>query len=397
MNRIMTIVSKDLLQLVRDWQTFLFLLAMPVLFTLMFGLAFGGAYADDEDARLPVALVDQDGGELAQELKTMLAASTVIRVEEKTGTGIAELEKQVQDNEQAGLVIIPAGYGDGAAEGTLLPIEVVTPPGSTSAATVEGEISALAGRLLNAVRTAGIVSANAGSLSYDQALARSLAAWKVPPVEIHATSGAKEQQSGRVMSMSHSSPAMMLQFGLAGLLTAAQVMVAERKTRALQRMLTTSTSRLEILVGHFLAIIILIGIEFALLIAFGQIFLGVEYLRVPHAILVIALASVLCIAALGLLIGVVAKSDEQAVILALVPMFILSALGGAWTPLEFTSAGFQAVGHFSPVAWAMDGFKNIVARGLGFQSVLLPSLALVGYAVLFFGLAVWRFYRLQEK
>jgi ABC-2 type transport system permease protein len=102
------------------------------------------------------------------------------------------------------------------------------------------------------------------------------------------------------------------------------------------------------------------------------------------------------IAALGLLIGVMAKSEEQAVVFSLIPMFILSGLGGAWVPLEFTGATFQAIGHFSPVAWSMDGFKNIIARGLGFDSVLLPSAALLGYALLFFGLALWRFRRVSE-
>jgi ABC-2 type transport system permease protein len=79
------------------------------------------------------------------------------------------------------------------------------------------------------------------------------------------------------------------------------------------------------------------------------------------------------------------------VIFALIPMFVFSAMGGAWMPLEFTSKTFQAIGHLSPVAWAMDGFKNIIARGLGLESVLIPAAALLGYAVMFFGLAVWRF------
>ncbi len=91
-----------------------------------------------------------------------------------------------------------------------------------------------------------------------------------------------------------------------------------------------------------------------------------------------------------------AKSEEQAIIFSLIPMFILSGLGGAWVPLEFTGATFQAIGHVSPVAWAMDGFKNIVARGLGFNSVLLPVAALVGYALFFFILAAWRFQRVSE-
>jgi len=46
---------------------------------------------------------------------------------------------------------------------------------------------------------------------------------------------------------------------------------------------------------------------------------------------------------------------------------------------------------FHPGAWAMAGFQNIVVRGLGFASVLAPALVLWGFAVLFFGLAVWRF------
>jgi ABC-2 type transport system permease protein len=256
---------------------------------------------------------------------------------------------------------------------------------------------ASAARLSNAVATAKIVASTVGSISFEQALADSLAAWQTPPIQVKVTSQVVEKKSGAVMSMSHSSPAMMLQFAMAGLLTSAQVMVAERKSRSLQRMLTTATSRLQILLGHFLATYILILAEFVLLIIFGQLILKVDYLRVPAGTLVVALASVLCISALGTLIGVLAKSDEQAVIFALLPMFILSALGGAWTPLELTSPGFQAVGHFSPVAWAMDGFKNIAARGLGFQSVLLPAAALVGYALLFFALAAWRFYSMQEK
>jgi hypothetical protein len=39
----------------------------------------------------------------------------------------------------------------------------------------------------------------------------------------------------------------------------------------------------------------------------------------------------------------------------------------------------------------MDGFQNIVVRGLGLGSVLLPAGLLVAYTVAFFGLAVWRF------
>ena len=76
---------------------------------------------------------------------------------------------------------------------------------------------------------------------------------------------------------------------------------------------------------------------------------------------------------------------------SLIAMFVFSGLGGTWFPLEFTGPAFSAIGHAMPTAWAMDGFQNIVLRGLGLGSVLLPAGILMAFAALFFGLAVWRF------
>jgi ABC-2 type transport system permease protein len=266
-----------------------------------------------------------------------------------------------------------------------------------STATVESELLVASNRLASAVRTASIAAKITNNpAAFDPALAQALAAWQNPPIKVSITSGVSSKpQNQNVLSMAQSSPAMMIQFAIAGLLTAATVIVDERKTRALQRLLTTSTSRFQILMGHYLAILSLIFVQFLLLMLFGQL-LHVDYLRLPLATLLVAFVTAICIAALGLLIGVLAKSEEQAIIFSLIPMFVLSGLGGAWVPLEYTGAAFQAIGHVSPVAWAMDGFKNIVARGLGFSSVLLPAAALIGYALVFFGLALWRFQRVSE-
>jgi len=112
---------------------------------------------------------------------------------------------------------------------------------------------------------------------------------------------------------------------------------------------------------------------------------------------VVAAGSALCIAALGLFIGSLAKTEEQAVIFSLVPMFLLAGLGGLWVPLEVTGTVFQSIGRLTPLAWAMDGFKNISIRGLGLSSTFLPVAALVAYAALFFLLAALQLQRSEEK
>jgi ABC-2 type transport system permease protein len=396
MNRILDITSKDLMQILRDRKTFLFLLIMPIAFTLLFGLVFGGT-GKKADPRLPVGYLDHDGGALTADLKSLLSNSTVIRLDETAGRSEADLEALVGSGKLAAAIVVPAGYSQAVRDGSPLKLGFYADPSQTSTSTVETELLVASNRLASAVRTASL-AAQVGNdpALFDPALAKALAAWQNPPIQVAVVAGkAADQPDQVVMSLSHSSPGMMIQFAIAGLLTAASVIVNERKTRSLQRLLTTATSRFQILMGHYLAIFTMIFTEFLVLIAFGQI-LKVDYLRLPLATLLVAVVTALWIAALGLLIGVMAKSEEQAVILSLIPMFILSGLGGAWVPLEYTSATFQAIGHVSPVAWSMDGFKNIIARGLAFDSILVPAAALLGYAALFFVLAVWRFRRASE-
>ncbi len=396
MNRIFDITQKDLMQILRDRKTFLFLLIMPIAFTLLFGLAFGGS-DQPSDTRLPVGYLDQDDSAISTDLQNLLEGSKVIRLDATPNSNEADLEGLVSSGKLAAALVVPSGYGQSMQNGNPLKLGFYADPAEVSTPSVESEVLVVTNRLASATRTAAIAEKISGNpASYDSALTDALAAWQNPPIQISISSGISAvPQNQNIMSMAQSSPAMMIQFAIAGLLTAAAVIVNERKTRCLQRLLTTATSRFQILMGHYLAIFTLILVQFVLLIGFGQL-LQVNYLRVPLASLLVAVITALCIAALGLLIGVMAKSEDQAVIFSLIPMFVLSGLGGAWVPLEYTGATFQAIGHVSPVAWAMDGFKNIVARGLGFNSVLIPVAALAGYTLLFFILAAWRFQRVSE-
>ena len=401
MTRIFDIVFKDLLQLSRDFKTFMFLLLMPIVFTFLFGYAFGGFGGDgDSDSRLPVGYISYDDYWVTDELHDLLADSELIRLDESAFRSESDLETLVAEGDLAAAVIVPDGYGRAVLKNKTARLIVIADTGSQAWTTVQAELLTIAGRLDGAVRTATIIDRvdEEDSIPFDYAFEQTLAAWDEPPITIQETkSPAVEKTSDSGMALAHTAPGMMLQFAIAGLLTAAQIIVTERRSRTLQRLLTTATSRIHVLVGHFLAIFSLIFTQFLILISFGQFILGVDYLRVPEATLLVAFCAALCISALGLLIGIFAKTEEQAIAFSLIPMFIFSGLGGAWVPLELTGETFQAIGHISPVAWGMDGFENIVARGLGFESVLVPSAALVGYAALFFILAAWRLISAEEK
>ena len=399
MIRILDITLKDLMQLTRDFKTFMFLLLMPILFTFLFGYAFGGFGGGTSDSRLPVGYLSQDDNWVTDELHDLLANSEVIRLDEKPSRSPSDLERLVADGDLAAAIIVPDGYGRALLRDKTARLIVYADTGSTAWTTIEAEILASISRVDSGVRTATILEDLIGDRApFRYAFDQTIAAWENPPIKVtETTSTAIQKADNQSAGLAHTSPGMMLQFAIAGLLTAAQVIVTERKSRTLQRLLTTSARRVHILLGHFLAIFSLIFGQFLVLIAFGQFILKVDYLRVPAATLLVAFTAALCISALGLLIGVLARTEEQAIAFSLIPMFVLSGLGGAWVPLEVTGATFQAIGHISPVAWAMDGFKNISVRGFGLESVLVPAAALAGYAVLFFALAAWRLSAAEER
>ncbi len=399
MIRILDIVLKDLLQLRRDFKTFMFLIIMPIIFTILFGFAFGAFDSGDSTARLPVGWLDQDDSRISRQLRMLLADSQVISLDEDSSRTESDLERLVADEKVAAAVLIPRGYGKAVLADKTARLIVYADTKTPAWTTIEAELLSYASRLDSAVRTGTILEEiDSERVPFDYGFDQTLKAWEDPPIAVIETASlAIHKASGGSMSLAHTSPGMMLQFSIAGLLTAAQIIVAERKSRTLQRLLTTATRRVHIILGHYIAIFCLIFMQFTILIAFGEFVLKVDYLRVPAATLLVAFSAALCISALGLLIGILARSEEQAVTFSIVPMFVFSGLGGAWVPLEFTGVVFRTIGHLSPIAWGMDGFENICARGLGFETVLLPVTALTVYAVIFFSLAVWKLSTTQEK
>jgi len=415
--RVIDLALKDLLQVVRDWKSALFLVVMPILFTFFFGFIFGSGAAGDP--RLPVGFVNHDqAGALSTSLQSMLEASDAIRPVVLEGDEADSAAEFVHDEDLAAVVILPAGFSEqtlrlgsgqalagGVGADLVSALTLIVDPNTPAGRTASSAVQAAVTRLLGAVETAHISAETyeakvafedeAARQTYlDEALALASEAWRQPPLTVvveQAGSPAEDEEKVSPNVYTQSSPGMLVQFVIFGLNTSAMVLVLERKSRTLQRLLTTPITRVEVIAGHVLAMFAVVFIQQVLLIAAGQLAFGVDYMREPVGILLVMVTLALWVASLGLLIGAISKGEDQVIMWSLIAMFVFAAMGGAWFPLDITGQTFSTIGHLMPTAWAMDGFQNIVMRGLGLSSVLLPAGILLAYAVLFFGLAVWRF------
>ncbi len=400
--RIIDLALKDLSQMFRDRRSLLFVVAMPIVFTIFMGFAYRGAStpAPASDNRSTLVMVNpQPDSQLSQALMTGLQSSSQFKVVPMNeGDAMAALNK----GNAAGVLIVPADFNDQAKSGNTPQLKLVAQPASASGQALYQWLRGAISELMSAVETARISTVTLSDASeYSAAFDIAWSKWKANAsqslVQIEQATDQQPSTSDWTGGnpYNQSSPGILVMFAIFGLVTSAQIIMQERQTRTLQRLMTTAMRPWEIIAGHMLAMFSLTFLQTALLMVFGQFVLNVNYFREPLGSVLVAVTLGLWVAAVGLLIGVVAKNDSQVVLFSLIAMFLFSALGGTWFPLETAGGAFAAIGHLMPSAWAMDGFQNLLIRGQGLGSTLAPALVLTGYAILFFGLALWRFRKME--
>jgi ABC-2 type transport system permease protein len=392
MNRVWTLAGKDLLETRRDRLSAIFIVIMPIAFTAFFGAMFGSG-----SDRLALALHDADRGAQSRQLVKALEGSDAVRVVPKSAT---ELEPWIADGRAAAGLLVPEGFSAAVQAGESAQLVIVSDQASSGAQAIAAEVRAAAGDLVAANRAAQVgAAAAADARGLDDAeatevpamaLAVATQAMERPAVTlkiVRAGAAAGQVPTGFTLS----SPGMMVNFILFSLMTAGMAMIMERKNGTLRRLMTTRVRRWELIAGKMAGMFALTFVQQTLLIGVGQLFFGVDYLNDPAALLLMMVALSLVASSLGLLLSVLLTSEQALVAAIVITSMSVSALSGAWFPLEITGEGFQFVGHLLPTAWILDGLRGIIAKGYGVEDVLPAFAVALAWSAGLFAAAVARF------
>ncbi|MGZ9165347.1 MAG: ABC transporter permease [Anaerolineales bacterium] len=402
--RILDLALKDLSQMLRDKRSLLFIVAMPIIFTLFMGFAYRGNSQSDEetDNRIPLALVDpQPDSRLNKMFFTRLESSDAIKA-------LVMNEDEAMDafrkGDVAGVLVIPDGFSEQVEAGREADVQLklIAEAASSEGQSIYQLLRVPISQLMSAVEISRIsAEAQSNPDEYAPSIELAWSKWdensKLSLVRVEQAVAEEAESSDWTGGnpYNQASPGILVQFAIFGLITSAQILLQERKTRTLQRLITTAMKPWEIVAGHMLAMFTLTFLQTAMLVVFGQLALKVNYMHEPLGTLLVSVALGLWVASMGLLIGVIVKADDQVVLYSMIAMFLFSALGGTWFPLESAGGAFAAIGNAMPSAWAMNGYQNILIRGLGLESVWMAVGILFVYAMGFFLLAVWRFRRME--
>jgi ABC-2 type transport system permease protein len=105
----------------------------------------------------------------------------------------------------------------------------------------------------------------------------------------------------------------------------------------------------------------------------------------------VALSFALLTAGFGLLIAAFGKTPEAARGMAIFATLIMVMLGGAWIPSFLFPEWVQKLTVIVPTRWAIDGLDAVTWRGLGLEAAGPAMAAQLGFAVVFAGVALWKF------
>lgn len=185
---------------------------------------------------------------------------------------------------------------------------------------------------------------------------------------------------------------MLVLFMFLTTLQGASAIVASRRLGVTQRMLSTPTTARTVIVGEGTSRLVVALIQGAFVLLGTWLVFDVSW-GDPLTALIIVVAFAAVASGAAMLLGALAKSDQQAGSIALAGGLVLAALGGAMYPLavmELLSDTVYRVAHVTPHAWALEAFEELTAFGGGLVDVapFLGVLAL--YALVFYALAVWR-------
>jgi ABC-2 type transport system permease protein len=189
----------------------------------------------------------------------------------------------------------------------------------------------------------------------------------------------------------NSSAGQLITWVFIPLLAISAMFAYERQQGTLRRLLITPTRKSTYLIGTIVGQVVTALVQMTLLVLFGILVMKLNWGSQPLALGVMLVASALAAAALGTALGTLVKTEGQASGLSIMTGMVMALLGGCWYPLEMFPQAIQHAVKVLPTTWAMKGLLDIVLRGQGVIAILPTAGILLGFAVLFFGVGIWRF------
>ena len=395
MKKILAIIRKDIIIRFASSSELLFFIILPIVFTFLLA---GGTPSGDDDPRIRLVVVDEAQTTISEQIIDELHNSTAVRPEVVTS---AEAQSQFDERRASAVFIIPSGVDIESLQNGSAEVELLQQPNNIDGTIAQRAVLTAIRRVSSAISAAQTAvnqrevkqpfASNVERQGYfESSLKMAQSIQLDAPERMTAVQGATEDQID-YDPRANSSAGQLITWVFIPLFGISALFAGERQGGTLRRLLTTPSHKGTFLLGTISGQVAMALLQMFLLVGFGIFVMKLGWGREPLALFLILFCSALAAAAFGTLMGTFIKTEGQASGLSIMFGMVFALMGGCWYPLELFPPAIQNAVKVLPTTWAMQGMLDLVLRGGGLTDVLPEAAVLLGFAVLFFSIGVWRF------
>jgi ABC-2 type transport system permease protein len=394
---------KDLRLFATDRLALFFAILFPFLFVVMFNFILSGVGSEDQRLELYLATQEAAGGLSHQIISAMETGDdSQLKPGEPKIVWLKDYDQArqaVEDKELEGFLAFPADFTEGVMMGYRTQLEVIADAEATNTrAALNGLAQTIASRVgaqqvaasaaMELLVEQGATTGDIGQIiqqlfSGQQGIAgeESLLEFKTETVgEVEA-----ENPSNYVI------PGYLVMFVFFTAALSAERIVRERQNHTLERLLAGSVRRESILGGTFLGTATKGLIQITIFWVIGILVFKIDLGLSPAATIILSILVIIMSSAFGMMLATLVRTERSAGSIGVLTSLVLAPLGGCWWPLFILPKWMQALAKITPHGWANIGFNKLMVFGADFGAVVPEMLALIGFAVVFGIIAVWRF------
>ena len=391
MRKVFSIGRVNTIRFMRERANLFFVFAFPLLIILLLGAMYGGGF----DSRVGV-VVDGDGGPLAGRL--------VAALEDLDGVAVVEFDAEpglvdaVQRARVNGGLVVPADYDEALTGGESIEVTYVGRSGDQATQLLQVSIGEVLAAEMAPIRAARFAAAREGGEFAD----RLRQARIVVPLAERVTVAYREAGESLFEGIEDlgafdlGASQQLILFMFLTSLTGSAALIQTRRFGVARRMLSTPTSTLVIVGGEATGRFTIAIIQGVYIVVGTLLIFGVNW-GDPLGALAILILFALVGAGAAMLMGALFHNDQQAAGLGVLLSLGLAALGGSMVPIEIFGEGMQTVAKFTPHAWGIDAFAELVRRDGNIIDILPQLGVLAGFAAVFLLLATWRLHRVLTR
>ncbi|HEX6470699.1 MAG TPA: ABC transporter permease [Streptosporangiaceae bacterium] len=354
----------------RDKVVAFFMLILPFAIIGVIGMVMA------PDGSRPLGIVVEDGGPWADQLVGLLSRDPVVRLREYRDA--SELKAAVRRENVTAGVLIPAGFDAALTGGRDVRIAFIVEREEFVPAAVRQAVN----RDVVGVTSVALSTHYATELGHVAPWRASRRAAEV----VRSQSGGVRIEQVRGQSavalggVAYTAPGNLVLFIFLNVVGSGSALVGIRQLGIGRRVLSTSTGGWVVTLGEGLGRLILGLVQAAVIVVVGALAFKVHWGAPAGVFAVVGLCTVTA-TAFALILAAVLNSMQQAFVLGPAIILVFGMLGGCLWPLAIVGDGLRTVGHFFPLAWAMDAILRLGVPGANIGSIAMPLAVLTAFAV----------------